>query len=90
VIQGAVPLYLASVSAGGVDTDIVFLDPPYPKEREYQAALEALEAKPPALTVVQHSVRFSMAEEYGPLRLTRTLKEGDNALSFFRPAGQSF
>jgi len=81
VIQGTVTLYL-----GGMDADIVFLDPPYSKEREYQAALEALEAKPPALTVVQHAARFSLAEEYGPLRLTRTLKQGDNALSFFRPS----
>jgi 16S rRNA (guanine966-N2)-methyltransferase len=81
VIEGAVPVYL-----GSLDADIVFLDPPYPKEREYRAALEVLEPKPPALTVVQHSVRFSLAEEYGLLRRTRTLKQGDNALSFFRPA----
>jgi 16S rRNA (guanine(966)-N(2))-methyltransferase RsmD len=79
VIQGAVPVYLS-----GIDADIVFLDPPYSKEREYRAALEVLEAKPPALVVVQHSVRFSLAGEYGPLRLTRTLKQGDNALSFFQ------
>ena len=66
-----------------VDADIVFLDPPYLKEREYRAALEVLEAKPPAITVVQHSVRLALEAEYGPLRLTRTLKQGDNALSFF-------
>jgi 16S rRNA (guanine966-N2)-methyltransferase len=80
VIQGAAAAYLSSL-----DADVVFLDPPYPKKREYQAALEALGPKPPALTVVQHSVRFSLAEEYGPLRLTRTLKQGDNVLSFFCP-----
>ena len=80
VIQGPVLHYL-----GNVEADIVFLDPPYPKEREYRAALEVLEEKPPALTVVQHSVRFSMSEQYGPLRRMRTLKQGDNALSFFRP-----
>jgi 16S rRNA G966 N2-methylase RsmD len=68
---------------GNLDADIVFLDPPYPKEGEYRAALEVLEAKPPALIVVQHSVRFPLEPEYGPLRLTRTLKQGDNALSFF-------
>jgi 16S rRNA (guanine(966)-N(2))-methyltransferase RsmD len=78
VIQGPASVYL-----GGIDADIVFLDPPYPKEREYRAALEALEGKPPAWAVVQHSVRFSPAAEYGPLRLTRTLRQGDNALSFF-------
>jgi 16S rRNA (guanine966-N2)-methyltransferase len=79
VIQGAAP-----PNIGGHDADIVFIDPPYPEECEYQAALEALELKPPTLTVVQHSVRFSLAKEYGSLCLTRTLKQGDNALSFFR------
>jgi len=79
LIQGAVPIYL-----GNLDADIVFLDPPYAKEREYRAALEVLEAKPPAITVVQHSVRLALEAEYGPLRLTRTLKQGDNALSFFK------
>src|SRR5258708_3271184 len=57
VIQGAAAIHLADLEA-----DIVFLDPPYAKEREYRAALEALEPKPPPLTVVQHSVRFSPGE----------------------------
>lgn len=78
VIQGPAALYL-----GGLIADIVFIDPPYPKEREYRAALEALEAAPPGLAVVQHSTRFEL-EDYGPLHRTRLVKYGDNALSFFR------
>jgi 16S rRNA (guanine966-N2)-methyltransferase len=78
VIHGPAVLYL-----GNFDSDIVFIDPPYLKEREYQAALEALESKPPKLTIVQHSTRFALADEYGPLRRTRTAKYGDNTLSFF-------
>ncbi len=66
--------------------DIVFLDPPYEKEREYAAAMEALGERPPALVVMQHSVRFRPEERYGPLVRTRTLKQGDNALSFYAPA----
>jgi 16S rRNA (guanine(966)-N(2))-methyltransferase RsmD len=81
VIQGAAALYL-----GGIEADIVFIDPPYPKDREYQAALEALEAKPPSLVVVQHATRFALADDYGPLHRTRTVKYGDNTLSFYRPA----
>jgi len=69
---------------GDLDADIVFIDPPYPKEREYRAALEALEARPPGLAIVQHSTRFALADEYGPLRRTRIAKYGDNTLSFFR------
>jgi 16S rRNA (guanine(966)-N(2))-methyltransferase RsmD len=79
IIRGAAPLHL-----GGLDADFVFLDPPYTKEREYQAALDVLELKPPGLVIVQHSVRYALAEAYGPLRRTRILKQGDNALSFYR------
>jgi len=66
-----------------IEADIVFIDPPYPKEQEYRAALEALEAKPPRLTVVQHASRFQLKDSYGPLRRTRVVKQGDNSLSFF-------
>jgi 16S rRNA (guanine(966)-N(2))-methyltransferase RsmD len=81
VIHGPAALYL-----GSMDADIVFIDPPYPKDREYQAALDALGAKPPGLVIVQHSTRFALAEDYGPLRRTRIVKHGDNELSFFRKA----
>jgi len=76
----------AALCIGGLDADIVFIDPPYPKDREYKAAMEALETKPPALVIVQHSTRFALAGEYGPLQRTRVVKYGDNALSFFTAA----
>jgi len=79
VIQGSAALYLEKI-----DADIVFIDPPYPKEREYFAAFDALESKSPELVVVQHSVRFALANEQGPWRRTRIVKQGENALSFFR------
>ena len=78
VIAGPVLLSLAKCRA-----DIVFLDPPYDQEREYRAALELLGENPPGLVIVQHSVRFDLEESYGALSRTRTLKQGDNALSFF-------
>lgn len=80
VIQGTATIYL-----GGIDADIVFLDPPYPKEKEYQASLEVLETKQPDLTIVQHSVRLKLEDSYGPLLRTRLMKQGDNALSFYKP-----
>jgi 16S rRNA (guanine966-N2)-methyltransferase len=84
VIHGFAALHLGNVVAGGMGSDIVFIDPPYPKEPEYRAALEALEARPPGLAIVQHATRFALADQYGPLRRTRTAKYGDNTLSFFR------
>jgi 16S rRNA (guanine(966)-N(2))-methyltransferase RsmD len=80
VIVGPAPLYL-----GGLGADIVFLDPPYPKEHEYRAALEALGAAARGLVVVQHSKRFEPADAYGALRRTRAVKQSDNVLSFFKP-----
>ena len=74
----------AALLLGGIDADIVFIDPPYPKEREYRAALEALEARPPRLAIVQHATRFALEESCGPLHRTRIAKYGDNSLSFFR------
>ena len=65
--------------------EIVFLDPPYDLEREYPAALELLAETPPALVVAQHSVRMALADTYGPLRRTRIVRQGDNALSFYAP-----
>ena len=78
VIAGPVLVTMARTAA-----DIVFLDPPYDLEREYGAALELLSEVPPALVVAQHPVRFAIADAYGSLQRTRTLKQGDNALSFF-------
>jgi 16S rRNA (guanine(966)-N(2))-methyltransferase RsmD len=66
--------------------DIVFLDPPYDLEREYDAVLELLAENPPAPTVVQHSVRFALGDVYGVLRRTRIVRQGDNALSFYAAA----
>jgi 16S rRNA (guanine966-N2)-methyltransferase len=63
--------------------DLVFLDPPYDQQREYTAALAGLSQAPPALVVVQHSVRLPLDEAYGCLRRIRTVRQGDNTLSFF-------
>ncbi len=77
-----------------LNADIVFLDPPYALEREYRQALRLLGLAVgldsrgracPALVVVQHSARLHLEESYGDLTRTRTLKQGDNVLTFFEP-----
>jgi len=67
--------------------DIVFLDPPYEREDEYEGAMQLLGERPPALAIVQHPVRLALREEYGRLRRVRVYRQGDNALSFFEPRG---
>jgi 16S rRNA (guanine966-N2)-methyltransferase len=81
VVQSAAATVLPQYTA-----DIVFLDPPYDLEREYAAALGALAGSPPALAIVQHSVRLELEPAYGPLARFRTLRQGDNVLSFYAPA----
>ena len=81
VVAGPVLLTLPKHHA-----DIVFLDPPYDLEREYAAVLEVLAENPPAIAVVQHSVRFALGDVHGALRRTRIVKQGDNALSFYAAA----
>jgi 16S rRNA (guanine(966)-N(2))-methyltransferase RsmD len=81
VAHGSVHLLLAAHSG-----DIVFLDPPYEREREYEASMEVLGENPPALVVVQHSKHFELAGEFGKLRRYRALKQGDNVLSFYAGA----
>jgi 16S rRNA (guanine966-N2)-methyltransferase len=63
--------------------DIVFLDPPYPLEQEYEKALLALADDPPGVVIAQHASRFKLEESYGVLKRNRALKQGDNTLSFF-------
>jgi 16S rRNA (guanine(966)-N(2))-methyltransferase RsmD len=79
VLQGKALQYLPHRAAG-----IVFLDPPYALENDYGQALSMLAAGDVPLAVAQHSSRFALADEYGALRRTRTLKQGDNTLSFYR------
>jgi len=69
------------------EADIVFLDPPYPREIEYVRCLEALGASPKPLVIVQHTSKFTtqLKEQYGKLRRVRLLSQGDNSLSFYEP-----
>jgi 16S rRNA (guanine966-N2)-methyltransferase len=78
VLTGPVALTLERAKG-----DIVFLDPPYNSGREYVAALSVLGEGPPGLVVVQHSVRMRLEETYGRLARSRTLRQGDNSLSFY-------
>ena len=67
--------------------DIVFLDPPYPLEGEYAAALKVLGQQPPKIwLIVQHSKRFALEAQYGRLQRVREVRQGENMLSFYRPS----
>ena len=69
--------------------DVVFLDPPYDAEDEYEAALGLLGAecagwlKSGAQVIAEHRRNDVMKEQYGRLARTRLLRQGDAALSFY-------
>ncbi len=78
VVRGRAATLIAHYKA-----DIVFLDPPYEQLREYSDCLLAVSAGETPLAVAQHASRVVLEEEYGVLKKTRVLKQGDNSLSFF-------
>jgi 16S rRNA (guanine966-N2)-methyltransferase len=81
-IEGRADVRQGKVSAvvPKLEADIVFVDPPYRLDAEYESTMEAVRA---ALVLVQHDVRRVLAENYGALRRTRVLRQGDNCVTFY-------
>ncbi|NYF79426.1 16S rRNA (guanine(966)-N(2))-methyltransferase RsmD [Granulicella arctica] len=70
--------------------DLLYLDPPYEAEAEYEATLNFLGSargraalSPDALVIAEHSSKSKLSARYGSLHHTRTKKQGEAALSFF-------
>lgn len=68
--------------------DVLFLDPPYDDLEEYAATLGILGRThellaPGAVIVAEHRRKQKLDEQYGALRRTRQLEQGDAALSFY-------
>ena len=71
----------------GVSFDIVFLDPPYAKTDLYGRDLERLASgsllHPGSIVVLEHARGFEWPRDGLGLARTRTLEQGDSALTFF-------
>ncbi|MDR3754311.1 MAG: 16S rRNA (guanine(966)-N(2))-methyltransferase RsmD [Terracidiphilus sp.] len=68
--------------------EVVYLDPPYDAAQEYAATLGALGGTPGILTpgalvIAEHRRKQSLEDQYGNLKRTRLLEQGDAALSFY-------
>ena len=70
--------------------DLIYLDPPWEAEPEYTNTLHLLGSArgrvilaPNALVVAEHSSKSPLADHYGDLTQTRTMKQGDAALTFY-------
>ena len=71
--------------------DIVYIDPPYESEAEYESTLSFLGSArgrqtlaPNAIVIAEHSSKSKLPARYGALEHYRLLKQGDAALSFYR------
>jgi len=73
----------ASVLLPNHPADIAFIDPPYDQEPEYADSLAALSLTHCTVVIAQHSTRLTLEDQYGTLRKSRVLKQGDNSLSFY-------
>ena len=92
---GALLERLAKTAENSPDglVDVVYLDPPWEAAAEYEKTLHLLGSArglavlaPGALVVAEHSSKSPLAERFGNLAQTRTLKQGDAALTFYAVA----
>ena len=78
------------LEARRVHAQLIFLDPPYAAEGEYESALEALGESvivaPGARVIVEHLRKRRLPDRIGDLELARVVEQGDAALSFYRLA----
>ena len=70
--------------------DVVYLDPPWEAEAEYTKTLDLLGRGrgramlvSGALVIAEHSRKMQLEERYGELVQTRTVRQGDAALTFY-------
>src|SRR5690606_11210632 len=67
-----------------IDADIWFVGPPYADHEAYASTLAALAEKGVKLVVAQHAKGHELPESFGSLTVSRTVKIGSSALTFYR------
>jgi 16S rRNA (guanine(966)-N(2))-methyltransferase RsmD len=89
-IRAGVKVHAGSVAstlkrAGEERFDVVFLDPPYDLEKEYETALGLVAGlvAEGGVVVAEHRRKDKLEDAYGALQRTRLLEQGDAALSFY-------
>ena len=93
VHAGSVGAFLRSAREGSFH--IVFLDPPYDMEEEYESTLNRLGGPSAgmlaagALVIAEHRRKQKLEDAYGALSRMRRLEQGDAALSFYEISGRS-
>ncbi len=78
VVRGNATMLAAEHAA-----DIVFIDPPYEHRKAYVESITSLGLTECPLVIAQHASRMVLAEQFEKLRRVRSVKQGDNMLSFY-------
>jgi len=91
IIASAVAPALAKLqSERAAAFDFIFLDPPYVNEKDYKATLRALENSSliaeSTIVIAEHHKSFELPASLGQFERVRVLRQGDAALSFYRPS----
>ena len=93
---GALLERLAKAAQPAALLDLIYLDPPWEAEAEYVSTLHLLGSargrqilSPGALVIAEHGSKAPLGEGFGELRQTRTLKQGDAALSFYAATAEA-
>jgi len=89
VMVGDIAGSLATLPARGASADILFLDPPYRETAKLGLVLDMVGRSsllaPDAVLIVEHLSKHELPERVGRLARVRIVKQGDTALSFYRP-----
>ncbi len=78
-----------NASEGALRCDLVFLDPPWDAEDEYERTLTQLGGEAAAVlaanawVIAEHRRKNALRESYGSLNRFRVLEQGDAGLSFY-------
>ncbi|MGA3034994.1 MAG: 16S rRNA (guanine(966)-N(2))-methyltransferase RsmD [Terracidiphilus sp.] len=96
---GSVKIFLQSRSSKSGPKpepyDAIFLDPPYDADQEYASTLGLLGGSAAAylafgaVVIAEHRRKQALDDQYGGLKRTRLLEQGDAALSFYAMAAAS-
>ncbi|HTJ85918.1 MAG TPA: 16S rRNA (guanine(966)-N(2))-methyltransferase RsmD [Terriglobales bacterium] len=86
ILRQEVSRALPALARKDIRPHFIFLDPPYKLRNAYSETLDCLgksELGGLALVMVEHEKKFDPGEEFGELRRSRLLRQGDAALSFY-------
>ncbi len=90
VLERKAETALRLLDSQAISCDFCFLDPPYQREEAYAETLGFLSTSrllsPSSLVIAEHEKHFDPGAAFGALQRTRTLKQGDAVLSFYKLA----